>query len=281
MKLSLSLAKKLYKLSQEKSINNSEFKNASKLQEFVEFGIVELRIKGQKTKIALISQEKLDTYLKHHWGINDLQAYINEGENPNRTRSSIAQESNNTKNFSTQVQAGIYIASYEPIELLIDDEKLLLQTPNMTSMFIHKHAKIKMAKDIVLVGVENFENLQSISKQKHLFEDAKKKLFIYRNKYSRELLSKSFNDYIHYGDFDLAGIHIFLTEVVPRLPHERHKFFIPENIEALLEKGNAQDYFTHNEKYPNLKTKSKYLQDLIDLIHKKKRSLHQEFLIQK
>ena len=149
----------------------------------------------------------------------------------------------------------------------------------MISLFIHKDAKIKLPKDITIVGVENFENLQNIQKQKYLFEAGQKKLFVYRNKYSRELLSQSFNEYLHFGDFDLAGINIFLNEVVPRLPHERHKFFIPTNIEDLLEKGSAGDYFLHHKKYPNLKTKMKYLQDLIDLIHKKKRSLHQEFLI--
>ncbi|PHR53975.1 MAG: hypothetical protein COA44_14785 [Arcobacter sp.] len=279
MKLSLSLAKKLLILVQDKSINNSEFKNASKLQELIEFGIVELRVKGQKTKIGLLSQDKLQKYLKHHFGINDLQSYIDEGLNPNRSRASIASQSNDTKSFKTQVQGGFYMSSYEPIEILVNEEKITLLTPDMTSMFIHKRAKIKIPNDVLIVGVENFENLNSICKQKHLFKDPRKKMFIYRNKYLNDLLSKSFNDYLHFGDFDLAGINIFLNEIIPRLAHERHTFYIPENIEELLGYGNADDYFTQNKKYPNLKTKLKYLQDLINLIHKKKRSLHQEYLI--
>ena len=67
MKLSLSLAKKLLRLSEDKVMNNSAFKNASKLQEFVEFGIVDLKITGQNTKILFISQTKLGTYLKHRF----------------------------------------------------------------------------------------------------------------------------------------------------------------------------------------------------------------------
>lgn len=279
MKLSLSLAKKIFKLVQEKSINSSEFKNSGKLQEFIEYGIVHLQVKGQKTKIILSSEQKLDTYLQKLYGIQSLEAFINEGLNPNRSRSSLSQVSSNSKVFKTDVQAGLYLASYEPIDIYVNEEKISLYTANMTSLFLHKNAKLRIADDILIVGVENYENLISISKQKNFFIDSRKKIFMYRNKYSREFLSKSFNDYLHYGDFDLAGVNIYLNEIVPRLPHERHVYFIPDNISALLENGNSQDYFLHLKKYSNLKSKTKYIQDFIDLLHEKKRSLHQEFLI--
>ena len=280
MSLSLSLAKKIFKLVQEKSISNSAFKNSEKLKELIDFGIVHLQVRGQKTKIILSSKEKLDVYLQKIYGINNLEAYIDEGLNPKRSRASIAQVSADTKSFKTYVQAGLYLASFENIEIAVNDVKTSIYTPNMSSLFLHKNSKLRIAEDILVVGVENFENLTSITKQRRFFNDSRKMIFMYRNKYAREFLSKSFNDYLHFGDFDLAGINIYLNDIVPRLPHERCTFFIPENISELLKYGNSKDYFTHLKKYPNLKSKSKYLQDFIDLLHKHKRSLHQEYLIQ-
>jgi len=276
--LSLSLAKKLLKLVQNTEINSSEFKNSESLKVLIDLGIVHLQVKGQKTKIMLSSEYKLQIYLKSV-GIDNLEAYVDGGLNPHRSRASISQVSSDSKSFKTQVQAGLYLASYEVVDISINAEPLSLITPYMSAFFVHKDAKLTFNKDVLVVGVENFENLTSIVKQKHLFKDDRKKIFIYRNKYLREFLSSSFNEYLHFGDFDLAGVNIFINEIVPRLPHERYHFFIPENIAELLEYGSAEDYFLHQKKYPNLKAKSKYLQDFIELLHQKKRSLHQERLI--
>jgi len=258
MKLSLSLAKKLLKLVQNKSINSSEFRNPSKLEELIEEGVVHLQVKGQNTKILLLSEYKLYIHLKR-FGINSLEDYTYEGMNESRSRSSLSHVSNNTKSFKTQVQAGLYLASFEPLEIGVDSEMMSIYTPNMSSFFLHKNASLELSDDIVIIGVENFENLTSISKQKTLFKDIEKKVFMYRNKYARDFLSKSFNTYLHFGDFDLAGVNIFLNEIVPRLPHERHRFFIPNNISELLKNGNSEDYFVQMKKYPNLTAKAKYL----------------------
>jgi len=279
MKISLSLAKKIAKLVEEKSINNSEFKNSKTLKELIEYGIVHLQVKGQKTKILLLSLSKLELYLFKIYGIKSLEDFLNEAENPLKSRARISQVSSDTKMLKTDVQAGMYLASYETVDIEINAEIYSLYTPNMSTFFLHKNAKLKLSKDILVVGVENFENVSSIALQAYLFNDSRKKVFIYRNKYFREFLSRSFNDYLHFGDFDLAGLNIYLNEVVPRLTHERHKFFIPDNISELLDSGNAEDYFLHLKKFPNLSSKSKYLEDFISLLHEKKRSLHQEFLI--
>ncbi len=281
MKLTLSLAKKISKLVEEKSLNNSEFKNTKVLKELIDYGIIHLQVKGQKTKILLLSLSKLELYLYQVYGIESLDNFINEALNPLKSRAGISQVSSDTKNFHTEVQAGMYLASYEAINIDINGTNYLLNTPYMSTFFLHKNAKLKLHKDILVVGVENFENLSSISKQAYLFKDSRKKVFIYRNKYLREFLSSCFNDYLHFGDFDLAGVNIYLNEIVPRLPHERHNFFLPNNISELLDKANAQDYFLHLKRFPNLKAKAPYLKDFIALLHQKKRSLHQEFLINK
>ena len=67
---------------------------------------------------------------------------------------------------------------------------------------------------MIVVGVENGENFCRIRSQKYLFGD-NKVLFVSRYPQSadlREWLIKIPNRYIHFGDFDLAGICIYQSE---------------------------------------------------------------------
>lgn len=272
-------AKKLVKLVEEKSLNGSEFKHQGLLQELEEFGVVQVRVKGQRSKIHLLSKEKLDILLYQRYNISDLDTYINVIDNKQRTRAEITHASGDSKDLKTEVQSGLYIASYEPIDIKINGQKTVLFTMDMSSFFVHKNASLGFGEDILIVGVENFENVTYIQKQKKLFDDGRQKMFVWRNEYARSFFSECKNDYLHFGDFDLAGVNIYLKEIIPRLPHDRCKFFIPRNMEKLLKSGNSEDYFKHVKRYPNLKSDKKYLQEFIDLLHKEKRSLHQEFLI--
>ncbi|MDF1881508.1 hypothetical protein JHD50_09375 [Sulfurimonas sp. MAG313] len=279
MSYPLAYAKKLLELVDKKTLNGSAFKNKKLLNELKDFGIVHIVYKGQRSKINLLCESKLNILLEENYDIGSLQSYIQVSENKNRTRADISEVSGGSKSLSTQVQAGLYLAAYEGINIKIDGQKTVLYTTDKSSFFVHDNAQLEFSDDILIVGVENFENITYIQKQKKLFNDGRKKIFVWRNKYARKFIENCVNEYLHYGDFDLAGINIFLNEIVPRLRHEKYKFFIPENIKDLLTHGNSNDYFMHNHKYPNLRAKERYLQDFIDLIHKKKRSLHQEYLI--
>ena len=279
MKYPPAWAKKLVKLVEEKSLNGSEFKHQELLQELEEFGVVQVRVRGQRSKIHLLSKEKLDILLSRRYNTSDLNDYINVIDNKQRTRAEITHVSGDSKDLKTEVQSGLYIASYEPVDIKINGQKTVLLTTDMSSFFVHKNANLEFSKDVLVVGVENFENITYIQKQKNLFDDGRQKIFMWRNENARSFFGECKNDYLHFGDFDLAGVNIYLKEIVPRLPHGRCEFFIPLNMEKLLKSGNSEDYFKHARRYPNLKSDKKYLQEFIDLLHKEKRSLHQEFLI--
>ncbi len=279
-KLSLSLATALQRLGEEKTLKGSSISDKRLIDALEENGIVRIQIINKRSRVIWLSDEKrLQTYLKEYYEINDLRAYIEIGQRGACSRSENAQASTNSKVYKTQVQSGLYIASCEELEISIDAQKTRLHTPSKSALFVHKSACLEIAEDILVVGVENFENLTMIQAQNALFDAKRKKVFIYRNAGMLDFVAQCRNDYLHFGDFDLAGVHIYLNEVVPRLPHERHRFFIPENIALLLRKGSSRDYFVHNRKYPGLCSKEVYLQTFIDLLHQTKRSLHQEFLI--
>lgn len=279
-KLSLSLAMALQRLAEEKTLKGSAISDKALLDALEEDGIVRVQITGRRSRVVWLSDEKrLGTFLKEYCAINDLGLYIKAAQKDERSRSENAQASSDSKVHRTQVQSGLYIASYQELEIRIEDEETRFFTPPKSTLFVHRSAALEIGDDVLIIGVENFENLTRIGEQRALFEEKRKKLFIYRNAAMLDFVAQNGNDYLHFGDFDLAGVHIYLNEIVPRLSHERHRFFIPENIASLLGQGSSKDYFMHSRKYPALRSKEPYLQAFIDLLHVSKRSLHQEFLI--
>ncbi|MCR5314631.1 MAG: hypothetical protein K6E52_01880, partial [Bacteroidaceae bacterium] len=79
----------------------------------------------------------------------------------------------------------------------------------------------------------------------------------------------------HFGDFDLAGISIFLTEFHAYLG-ERSSFFIPSDIEQRLPNGSLERYNAQYPKFKNIRTNIPYLQHLIDTINNYHRCYDQE-----
>jgi len=134
-----------------------------------------------------------------------------------------------------------------------------------------------LAKETLIVVVENFENLLYCNTTLKLFREDDI-LFVYRNKKMLELISIVENKIIYFGDFDLAGIAIYLNEILPR--NSNIKLFIPQNIEQLLrENGLAKLYQEHFSKYKELQSNIKEVQFLINIIHKTQKSLEQEYFI--
>ena len=70
-----------------------------------------------------------------------------------------------------------------------------------------------------------------------------------------------------FGDFDLAGIHIFLSEFQKHLGTERTFFLIPEDISSRLRCGSTRRYNEQYARYKDIKSDRREIQQLIDLIH--------------
>ena len=83
------------------------------------------------------------------------------------------------------------------------------------------------------------------------------------------------NQHVHFGDFDLAGIHIFLSEFYPHIGN-RSSFLIPQDIEEQLRHGSMERYNAQYQKFKKLTTEIPNLQQLIDTIHKYHRCYDQE-----
>jgi hypothetical protein len=279
-KLSLSNAKILLKLVEKQTINGSEFKDKKFLALLVEENILKIQqLNRSQSKIHLYSKEDLRTYLKNEFDINDLKKYIEVMEDDESLRRDLIDVSGDSKTKNIQTQTGLYLAGYENVILNINDKKFnIANILERTSLFIHQNTKFSFDKDILIVGVENVENLLQIKKQKYLFEHIKKaKLFILINPPMLKFIQNYQNEYLHFGDFDLAGVSIYETKINPKV--KKSRFFIPDNIEDMLKNGNEKLYFKQYEKYKNIKSEDKNVQNLIDMINSYQKTLEQEIFV--
>lgn len=197
------------------------------------------------------------------------------------SRASLAEETGNSKLLSVRSCPGFPINSYEPIESLLNGEQFVVNPPEGSFVFIDDWNHFSIPEDIVVVGIENMENFRMIRQQRKLFESIlgdKQLLFVSRYPQSTDLRSWLLtipNKYVHFGDFDLAGIHIFLKEFHKYLGG-RSTYLIPSDIEQRLTKGSQDRYNNQYGKYHALLCDIPYLQSLIDLINQYHRGYDQE-----
>ena len=199
------------------------------------------------------------------------------------SRASMAVETGNSKLLTIRSCPGFPINSYQSIESSLNSEPFVVNPPEGSFVFIDNWKHFVIPEDVVVVGIENMENFRMIRQQRKLFESLlgnKQLLFASRYPQSTDLrnwLLTIPNKYVHFGDFDLAGIHIFLTEFHKYLD-DRSTYLIPSDIEQRLAKGSLTQQY---DKYHTLQCDILSLQSLIDMINKHHRGYDQEGYIDK
>lgn len=206
-----------------------------------------------------------------------LEKWIDVFNNNDLQRSTLVEYTGDSKTVKMRTFRGFLLNSYDPIPASIGQNDLLISPAEGTAVFIQQPEEFYIPTNIVVVGVENGENFRRIRCQKHLFSDSNI-LFVSRYPQStdlREWLMKIPNKYIHFGDFDLAGISIYQSEFYKYLG-KRASFLIPEDIENRLSSGNDVLYNKQYLKYKNLKIVDERLNKLVETIHRYKRVYEQE-----
>ncbi|MEA3354779.1 MAG: hypothetical protein U9Q33_13285 [Campylobacterota bacterium] len=185
------------------------------------------------------------------------------------TRAQLVKTLADTKVKKISPQDGLYIngkCTIEAIELPLF---------NNSALFLKDIPKIE--DDILVVCVENFENLIYFKSQLKYFQDDNI-LFVYRNSAMLEFIESIKNKIIYFGDFDLAGIFIFETQILSK--NNNIEFFIPKDIEEIIIKhGSKELYKKQYNKYRDIKSKEENLQNLINIINKNQKVIEQEYFI--
>ena len=281
MKIGQGLVTKLIKIRDNRAITGGEFNQfLNYLKPMLYDGGVKRRsITRSRFEIILVDEESFYLYIKNRFNITDLDGYLKNLQNSKITRAEMLEVSLDDKAKTINPFDGLYIASYDHIDIYIDDKMAKLDTLNSSSLFVSKSSILKIDKDILVIGVENAENLLFINRQREYFSHIKtKKIFIYRNPSMLNWLETIDNSYLHYGDFDFAGISIYKSQILPRVKADK-KFFIPSNIEEMLKRGQSDLYYKHFSYKNSILGIDNDLDELILLIDNYKKTVRQEFLI--
>jgi hypothetical protein len=280
MKLPLSLAEKLILLYNGEQIPSSKMKSAS-IQAFLDNGIIRKQVQGKsKAMLYLPDPSSLQSYLKNHYGINDLELYVDRLKTE-VTRAEAIEVASNSKITAIRTFKGFLVNTCEPIEAILGGVSTYINPAEGSFIFIYDYEGFQPAPDVTIVGIENPENFRWIKNQQYLFQGMKT-LFVSRYPQSRDLIKWLLtipNAYLHFGDFDFAGINIYWNEYKKHLG-ERASFFVPLDIEHLIAKyGNRRLYDNQKLQVEEDEIREPGLKQVIGMLHKYKKGLEQEVLI--
>lgn len=200
-------------------------------------------------------------------------------------RASQASDSGNSKLKMRRSFPGFLVNSYETIEAHLNGRSCVILPEEGSSMFVSDWERFVIPSDVIVVGIENPESFRFIRQQRHLFESClpgKRLLFVSRYPQSTDLrkwLMGISNPYVHFGDFDLAGIKIFLSEFHKYLP-ERSSYLIPSDIEERLRHGSTERFQGNYYENRHLSSNIPELQSLIDMIMTYHKAYDQEGYIE-
>lgn len=281
--LRLSIAEKLLQLLEGEKIPSSRMKYAETKELLAENILIEIRQGRTKGVYKLHNQQALHTYLFNHFDIRDLYLYVDTLKKVEITKAQLAVASSDSKARKIRGFKGFLVNSYDPIPATLHGQSTVIHPKEGTFQFIYDYETFSVDESITIVGIENTENFRQIEKQRYLFKNIRP-LFVSRYPQSQHKdlirwLQSIENPYLHFGDFDLAGIHIFIREYFQHLGHKA-TYFIPPNIESLIEKyGNSKRYDRQTTQIETKDITDDKLLELIRIIHLRKKGLDQEVLI--
>ena len=258
-----------------------------------EEGLLLSRSNGSRCKYSMAEPMRgaCRTFLSQHYGLRcSLEEWVETADSLSpaiESRSSLVEKTGDSKYRKVRTFHGFLVDCYTPIEATLCQRSFLLSPVEGSSVFVNSPETFEIPEDVVVVGMENAENFRQIRRQRSLFESqlpGKRLLFVCRYPQNsmadlREWLLRIPNRYVHFGDFDLAGIHIYLSEFYAHLGR-RSSFLVPSDIALRLAEGNSSLYDRQYAVYKNMEVTDARLHDLVDMIHHYHKGYEQEGYIE-
>lgn len=284
MKITSSLIDKLIRLRSGESLPSSALRG-DWVEDLLREGVLISRSHGSRSCIKASYPQTLEQSLIHiDERFGDLDSMKGVIDN-DVSRSEQAVATGNSKLVTVRSCPGFPVNSYDSIPCSLNGRGIVIKPEEGTFVFISDWQSFEIPEDVLVVNIENMENFRMIRQQRTLFTAMfpnKRLLFVSRYPQSSDLrtwLERIPNLYVHFGDFDLAGIHIFLSEFHKYLG-ERASFLIPHDIEERLQHGSMERYNAQYNRLKNISSDVPSLQLLINMINKYHRGYDQEGYIQ-
>ena len=255
--------------------------NSKLLDELLAEGLLLVVSRGSRKSYRARDIEALKRFL-----VDKDEVYRILEANALDSRALMATETGNSKLVMVRSCPGFPVNSYDPIECFLDRKPFVVNPQEGSFLFVSNWETFTIPEDGVVIGIENMENFRMIRRQRTFFDKylhdhglSDKVLFVSRYPQSTDLrkwLCTIPNHYLHFGDFDLAGINIFLFEFQQYLGKERSSYLIPADIEFRLKSGSRKRYDEQCNRFKDIRSDILELQQLIDLIHNERKAYDQE-----
>ncbi len=282
MKITLTLINKLLRLRSGEALPSSALRG-DWVEDLLRDGVLVSRSQGSRRTLLAADPDKLELALRgideRLGGLERMRRILLDATAISRSEQAV--ETGNSKLVVVRSCLGFPVNAYELIFCRLNGQEMAVCPNEGSFLFIADWQRFSIPEDVVVVGIENMENFRLIRRQRILFESLlpnERLLFVSRYPQSialRSWLQAIPNRYVHFGDFDLAGINIFLAEFRQHLG-ERASFLIPTDIEQRLRNGSAERYREQYHRCHNLTSDIPSVQRLIDLIHRYHRGYDQE-----
>lgn len=285
MKITASLIDKLLRLRNGESIPASLLRGEW-VEELERDGVIVSTSRGSRRTIFAPQPEAfLHALSAFDERLADLDLMRDTLQTNEMPRSVQASATGNSKLLIVRSCPGFPVNSYEPIECWLNGEPFTVNPKEGSFLFVADWNTFMIPQNVIVVGIENMENFRKIRQQRKLFEtELGRHQFLFVSRYPqstdlRSWLIRLCNRYVHFGDFDLAGINIFLTEFY-RFLGDRSTYLIPSDIGLRLANGSTTRYNEQYEKFHNICCDNRKIQLLIDLINKYHKGYDQEGYIE-
>lgn len=287
MKIPNSFIEKLISISKKETVTIGQFKskqNKGLLKVFLDENILQKSKKNNSFIVYTNNVERLRNFIRERYGIINLEDYYQLLNNPVSTKSESAQIASDSKTKQIKVYTGFFIRTYADIEGCLNGENISLKTIKGSSLFISDFNNLVIPENVTIIGIENPETFYLIEYYKQYFEKFNP-LFLLRfnNKAFIEWLKIIPNKYLHFGDFDLSGIAIYILEYRNKIGSDRCRYFIPNNIDDLI--CNSKNYTDYVNQLNDPKVKrldfDNYpeIKGLAKIINKYRKTIEQEALM--
>ena len=283
MKITKGLIQNLLRLASGETVPSSSLKSFKEIDEMRADGVLTVVAHGSRRSYKCTDTKQFRDYLASKYNFTDLEGTFAMLEKEETSRAEQVQLTGDSKFVRSRAMKGFLVNSYEPINAMLNNSPFEIQPPEGSYAFIYDYENFSIPEDVLVMGIENSENFRRIRQQQWLFNrmyPGRRILFVsrYPQNESHDLikwLAGIQNEYVHFGDLDLAGIRIFLTEF-HRYLGRRSSFLIPPDYETRISNGNRERYDAQLPYAKQLTTDNPNLQQLIECIHKYHRGYDQE-----
>lgn len=283
MKITKGLIQNLLRLASGETVPSSCLKSFRGIDEMRADCILTVVAHGSRRSYKCTDTKQFCDYLASNYSLTDLEGTLAMLEENETSRSEQVQLTGDSKFVRSRAMKGFLVNSYEPIKAMLNNCHLEIRPPEGSYTFIYDYENFSIPEDVLVMGIENSENFHRIRQQQWLFNrmyPGRSILFVsrYPQNESHDLvkwLADIRNEYVHFGDLDLAGIRIFLTEF-HRYLGRRSSFLIPPDYDTRISNGSRERYDAQLPYAKQLTTDDPNLKQLIDCIHKYHRGYDQE-----